>query len=327
MIFVTRSPDAAALPLYAKATVKALDGTTRVTRYVREREAAIAFFTNPANYLNNEKRVETSFGFKVYKDKQLAGVLSANFRKKCAYCESRFGAVTDKDIEHYRPKASIGSGANELKPGYYWLGGDWDNLLISCPLCNRVRNHEVPGQAHDILLGKGSQFPLSDETKRARRHDEDIAVEADLRLLLNPCIDKPEEHLSFDEAGLVRPVVNGVESARGKISIDAYALQRKDLVEARRDKLNELRSKVDDLQRLVRQHNCLSEPGAVAGEARANNLDHIEKVLGGIQAMMLPSAEYIAAKRGWLKGAHERGEFETLRKFGIKLELFLAFPT
>jgi hypothetical protein len=218
------------------------------------------------------------------------------------------------------------SGANELKPGYYWLAGDLDNLLISCPHCNRVRNHEVPGQADGILLGKGSQFPLADETKRVRSHDRNIAAEADLRLLLNPCIDKPEEHLSFDEAGLVRPVVNGVESTRGKISIDAYALQRKDLVEARRDEINELRSKVEDLQRLVRQHNRLSEMGAAAADARADNLNHIEKVLGGIKVMMLPSAEYVAAKRDWLKAAHERGEFETLRKFGIKLELFLTVP-
>lgn len=324
MISIARSSDAVALPLYAKATVKALDGTTKVTRYEREREAAIAFFTNPANYLNNTKLAATSFGFKIYKDKELAGILSRDFRKKCAYCESRFGAVTSSDIEHYRPKASIGSGANELKPGYYWLGGDWENLLISCPHCNRVRNHEVPGQTDGILLGKGSQFPLFDDTRRVRHHNEDIAAEADFRLLLHPCIDRPEKHLSFDEAGLVRPVVNGVESPRGKVSIDAYALQRKDLVEARRDETNELRSKVEDLQRLVRQHNSLTDLGPVAAEIRAANLEHIEKVLGGIKAMMLPSAEYLAAKRDWLNGAHERGEFETLRKFGINLELLLA---
>lgn len=323
MIFVERSTDAADLPLYSKATVKALDGKTKITRYERERDAAIAFFTNPANYFNNKKLVEGAFGFKVYKDKQLADVLSREFRKKCAYCESKFAAVTPSDIEHYRPKASIGSGANELKPGYYWLAGDWDNLLISCPNCNRPRNYEVPGQGEDVLLGKGSQFPLADEAKRVRRHDGDVVTEADERLLLHPCIDRPEEHLSFDEAGLVRPVVNGVESERGKCSILAYALQRKDLVEARRDEINELRAKIDDLQRLVRQHNRLSALGDQAAEARADNLDHIEKVLAGIKAMMPPSAPYVAAKRDWLRGAHERGEFETVRQFGIKLDLFL----
>jgi len=323
MIFVSRSNAAAALPLYTAKTVKAVGSTAKVTRYEREREGAIAFFTNPANYLNNQKLVDTTFAFKVYKDKELARVLAQDFRKKCAYCESRFGAVTSSDIEHYRPKASVVTTSHELKPGYYWLAGDWDNLLISCPHCNRVRNHEVPGQSEDILLGKGSQFPLSDEALRVRSHDGDIATEADLRLLLHPCIDRPEEHLTFDEAGLVRPVANGVESRRGKISIDAYALLRKDLVEARRDEVNELRSKVDDLQRLVRQHNVLTGLGIVAAGARTDNLNHIEKVLAGIKAMMEPTAEYLAAKRCWLKRAEARGEFETLRAFGIKLDILL----
>jgi uncharacterized protein (TIGR02646 family) len=324
LIRVERTPDAAALPCYEQATVKSLDGLAKVTRYQREREAAIAFFSNPVNYLNNQKLVQISFGFKVFKDKQLAGVLSRDFMKKCAYCESKFAAVTPSDIEHYRPKSSIGSGANELKPGYYWLAGDWDNLLISCPDCNRVRTHDVPGQSNGILLGKGSQFPLSDEAMRVRTHNGDITTEADARLLLNPCIDEPEEHLAFDESGLVRPVVNGVESAKGKSSIDAYALQRKDLVEARRDEVNELRSKVDDLQRLVLQHNRLGGPGDGFAQARAANLDHIEKVLGGIKAMMMRSAEYVAAKRDWLRRAHESGEFDTIEKFGIKLDLFLG---
>lgn len=323
MISVERSADAAALPCYTQATVKSPDGLAKVTRYARERAAAIAFFTNPANYLNNQKLVQTSFGFQIFKDKQLAGVLSRDFMKKCAYCESKFAAVTPSDIEHYRPKSSVGSGANELKPGYYWLAGDWDNLLISCPDCNRIRTHDVPGQSKGILLGKGSQFPLSDETRRVRTHDGDVLTEADARLLLNPCIDNPEEHLTFDETGIVRSVFNGIESRKGKSSIDAYALQRKDLVEARRDEINELRSKVDDLQRLVLQHNRLGGLGDDVEPARAANLEHIEKVLRGIKAMMLPSAEYVAAKRDWLRRAHESGKLETIQKFGIKLHLFL----
>lgn len=327
MIYISRSSDAETLPLYTKTTVKAEDGETKVTRFERERAAAITFFTNTANYHDNKKLVEKSFSFKVYKDKELANVLAKDFRKKCAYCESKFGAVSSADIEHYRPKASIGSGSDELKPGYYWLAGDWDNLLISCQHCNRVRNHEVPGQSANILLGKGSQFPLSDESKRVRAHDGDIAAEADLRLLLHPCIDQPTEHLAFDETGLVRAVVNGVESPRGKISIDAYALQRKDLVEARRDQINELRSKIDDLQRLVRLHNRLAISADITIDDRAENLDHIRKTVMGIRALMLPEAVYIAAKREWLRVAYERGEFETLHKFGIKLEAFLLFAT
>ncbi|MBJ2153540.1 MULTISPECIES: hypothetical protein [Paracoccaceae] len=322
MISIERTTDAAALACYAVATVYDLGGAAKVTRHERERELAIQFFTNPANYFNNQKLASKSFAFKVYKDKELAKVLSREFCKKCAYCESKFAAVTASDIEHYRPKSSVGLGATELKPGYYWLGGDWDNLLISCPDCNRVRTHEVPGQSKGIVLGKGTQFPLTDETRRVRSHNQNISTEDDARLLLNPCIDKPEDHLTFDETGLVHAICNGVASQKGKISIDVYALQRKDLVEARLDEVNELRSKVEDLQRLVRQHNTLSSLGSATYHARADNLDHIAKVLNGIKAMMLPSAEYVAAKRSWLRVAQQRGEFDTIRKFGIKLEVF-----
>lgn len=322
MIHVERSPDAADLPIYVQASVKAANGN-KVSRYAREREAAIAFFTDPAHYFNDAKLVEKSFGFSVYKDKALTAVLAKNFCKKCAYCESRFGAVTPGDIEHYRPKSSIHTGAAELKPGYYWLAGDWENLLLSCPHCNRVRNHEVPGQSQNILLGKGSQFPLSDESKRVRKHDGDVTSESSSRLLLNPSVDRPEEHLSFDEAGLVRPKLGGTQGAIGKASIDAYALQRKELVEARRDEVNELRSKVDDLQRLVRQHNELVAIGLASAHMRTANLEHITKVAGGIRSMMLILAQYLAPKRQWIAEADVRGEFETLRRFGIDLTTLL----
>ncbi len=319
MIFIKRSNDAATLPLYRKATVKAADGTSKITRYQRERDAAIDFFSNTANYLDNKKLVEKSFGFKVYKDKELAKILSCDFRKKCAYCESKFGAVTSSDIEHYRPKASIGSGASELKPGYYWLAGDWENLLISCPLCNRVRNHEVPGQTREVLLGKGSQFPLADEAGRVRKHDGDVANEDSLRLLLHPCIDQPEKFLVFDDRGLVYPAGDAAESQRGKVSIEVYALQRKDLVEARLDEINELRSKVDDLQRLVRGYNAMVAEDS-SEHLLTEKLDHIEKVVRGINAMMSPTAQYLAIKRNWIQNAHSKGEFADLEKFGIRLE-------
>lgn len=319
MISIKRSNDAVTLSVYAKATVKSADGTDKITRYQRERTDAIAFFTNTANYLDNRKLNKINFSFKVYKDKDLARILSTDFRKKCAYCESRFGAVTPSDIEHYRPKSSIGSGPGELKPGYYWLAGDWDNLLISCPLCNRVCKHEVPGQTAQVRLGKGSQFPLADEAGRVRKHDGDVSSENPVRLLLHPCIDRPERHLMFDDKGLVHPMGNAKERQRGKVSIEVYALQRKDLVEARLDEVNELRSKVDDLQRLIRTCNILAAEGGQE-DVRIETLDHIKKVVRGITDMMAPDAEYLAIKRDWIRSAHGKGEFADLAKFGIGLD-------
>ena len=60
------------------------------------------------------------------------------FHGKCAYCESKLTHVTYGDIEHFRPKGN---------PHYRHLTFNWDNLLLSCPICNDA--------AH-----KGSHFPL-----------------------------------------------------------------------------------------------------------------------------------------------------------------------
>ncbi len=318
MIFVEREDTSADLAVYAKPTVRDANGT-KVTRYERERANAIAFFTDTAHYLNDEKLDDASFSFAVYKDKELARALARDFHKKCAYCESKFAAVTPADIEHYRPKASINTGTHELKPGYFWMAGDWDNLLLSCPHCNRSYSHEVPGQTQNVTLGKGTQFPLSDETKRVRDHEADIAAEADYRLLLHPCIDQPNEHLSFDTDGLVRPKQAGAAGARGKASIDIYALQRKDLVEARRDAVNDLRSRVEDLGFHIVQHRRLDAIGDAAAEARTHNLVQLSKVLASIVASMEPTEQYLAAKRHWIREAGAKGDFALLDQFGVDL--------
>ena len=52
-----------------------------------------------------------------------------------------------------------------------------------------------------------NQFPLSDPNKYVRKHDHinGIADEEPYRLLLNPCIDNPEEHLEYGTEGVIRP--------------------------------------------------------------------------------------------------------------------------
>lgn len=319
MISITRSSDAATLPVYLKKSVKGAGGVD-VSPHERERADAIAFFADPAHFAGEQKLTAASFSFKVFKDKALAEILARDFLGKCAYCESNFAAVTPSDIEHFRPKSSIVSKDGELKPGYYWLAGEWENLLISCPDCNRVRKHSVPGQSKQVALGKGSQFPLSDATVRVRHHDHDIAAEQPACLLLHPCLDRPENHIVFDAEGLVRPVGQGAgASEKGRISIDVYALQRKHLVEARRGEVARLREKVDTLIFLVRQHNALAAVTGDTAGLRADNAAEIEKCLASIKAMMVPSAEYVAAKRDWLRAADAAGEFSTLATFGIEM--------
>lgn len=192
----------------------------------RERQRAIEFYADPENR-------EKSFDFKAYKGDDVAAGLEAMFGPKCAYCESNYGVVSPTDIEHYRPKGAIaGPDGKPRKPGYYWLAGEWSNLLPSCIDCNRARGHEYEDER--ALSGKANQFPLADESKRAVAPDEEVDEKP---LLLDPTRDDPEEHLEFIDRGVVRPALreDGWESERGKATIDVLGLSRRELVHTRRD--------------------------------------------------------------------------------------------
>ena len=58
------------------------------------------------------------------------------FHGKCAYCESKITVVTYGSIEHFRPKSI-----------YPELTFEWNNLLLSCDICNDIGH-------------KGNQFSL-----------------------------------------------------------------------------------------------------------------------------------------------------------------------
>jgi len=316
MIKVRCNPTPPQITIYVAKSEKALDGLTKVTKAEWELEKAVVFFTDPANYADDAKKTKAKFSFRVYQDSDLAAELEKVFGKKCAYCESRFAHVTSKDIEHYRPKAEIDTGQGTLQPGYFWLGGEWQNLLISCPHCNRVRHHKVPGQPEEIKLGKGTQFPLADEKLRVRNQG-DVNGEDPVRLLLNPRVDDPQEHLTFDADALIHPRAdaNGQPSAKGSASITAYALQRAELVNERLVVLNRLELRVMDLNDLIETHNDLIAHGLDT----TRNAAQIKRIKEEIDQMFAANAPYLAMLREWIRRAKQRGDFARIEQLHIDL--------
>jgi uncharacterized protein (TIGR02646 family) len=319
VIKINRGPQPAGLKVFTSKSVKALDGVTKVTKAAQELEKAIAFFTDPNRFSNERKLTTDTFTFAVYKDPEIQEELAKIFGTKCAYCETDFGAVTPKDIEHFRPKSEISAGDTTLVPGYFWLAGEWDNLLVSCPDCNRGRKHEVPGQPKKVTLGKETQFPLSAEQHRARNRAP-LANEEAVRLIINPCTDQPEAHLTFDDMGLIhsRSDGNGGVSQMGTMSIAVYALQRKPLVENRLKELNRFRGLFDNLNFLVRNHNTLKTLNAPAADLN-DNAAQIVKVKNAMVEMLGPKAPYLAMLREWIRRAKANGECALLEQFGIDL--------
>ena len=195
----------------------------------REKEKAIEYYEVTHA---NTPGVPKSYAFSVYSNKTVKTRLNNLFTFKCAYCETVYGSTMPVDVEHFRPKAKVVIGKNEEVRGYYWLAGDWNNLLPSCIDCNRSRTQKDAISGNDILLGKANQFPLGSEEKRWTRQKRS---EKETRLLINPCEDDPAEYLQFTDEGIVRPQpgLEGEGRKRAEASIRVYGLNRVGLVQAR----------------------------------------------------------------------------------------------
>ena len=223
-----------------------------------EKQNALAHYADPA------KR-GISFSFKIYKHEEVKNSLNALFHFKCAYCESYFGATAPVDIEHFRPKLAVERKDGALiKPGYYWLAADWDNLLPSCIDCNRARIHEHAGMDEPELSGKANLFPIENDGRVVL---DPGAETGEQRLLINPCQDQVEVFFNYKTD---KTVLNGKEAAmvvmfpaeaigsggirQADESIAVYGLNRFGLVKARGDQqlllINQVKSIAKSLELL-----------------------------------------------------------------------------
>ncbi len=186
----------------------------KTKKWIKETNEAIAY------YANNPTK---PFKFENYRDKKVKLALEKIF-SKCAYCESVYQASSDGDIEHFRPKGAIAE--IKQKPGYYWLANDWENLLLSCQHCNQQRKHKIYGKEKVETQGKKDQFPVKDEKKRMKGPGDSFAKEEKVRLLINPCIEDPDDHFTYHEELPV--MIPKTEMAKKSIRI--YALTRHKLI-------------------------------------------------------------------------------------------------
>lgn len=161
------------------------------------------------------------FDSKIYGHKEVKDTLIALQDYKCCFCESKIGHISPGDVEHFRPKAGWVQGDESMnKPGYYWLAYDWDNLLLSCQICN---------QRH-----KRNFFPLLNPVKRALSHNTNISIENPF--FIHPVKDNPEDFITFKEE---IPVAKN-SNRRGDITINKLGLDRELLNERRREILNKI---------------------------------------------------------------------------------------
>lgn len=167
---------------------------------------------------------EFSFDSKIYGHKTVKEALIKAQHDKCFLCESKITHIAFGDIEHFRPKAAYRQSSGEplRKPGYYWLAYEWNNLFLSCQLCNQ--------------LFKKNLFPLANPSARATSHKHETTREKPL--FIDPSIDNPGEYISFRRE-VPYPINN---NPRGKATIIDLGLTRQKLNEKRLERYELLRT-------------------------------------------------------------------------------------
>lgn len=259
------------------------DGSVKVQK---ELEKATAHYADATN--------TKAYKFSVYSDASIKQALIDMSFGKCAYCEGDILATYVGDIEHFRPKGEIEElkDTGNSKPGYYWLAADWNNLLFSCRNCNQKSKQQTTSDDRLNSMGKMNQFPLLDEQFRVRTQDGDLEKEEEVRLLINPCVENPEEYFKYDiNSGVIKARGRSLlKKERAKASIDVFALQRVPLVQRREKKAVEISAQMQTVENSLRNVNRFYDPN---DETTFDLLDMLEFQLSRLKNYLDPKQEYL----------------------------------
>jgi AAA domain, putative AbiEii toxin, Type IV TA system len=158
------------------------------------------------------------------------------FRAKCAFCETCVGVTGSADIEHFRPRTrAVDLDGEVFAGGYWWLAAAWGNLYFSCQICNRNKANRFP------VAGRRAAAPDGDLSELLRDPLTGRRLAGERALVLDPCHDNPQQYLVFDENGWAASLPQDEATLqaygghdRGRVTIDIFGLNRKELVEQRR---------------------------------------------------------------------------------------------
>jgi len=197
------------------------------------------------------------------------------FQGKCAYCEQKIISDQHGDIDHYRPKLKVTDendqvitvtidGEEKAHPGYYWLAYEWTNMLPSCILCNQPSK----GRKRDESLGKRNRFPVRGQYAVIPGEEEHENA-----LLLNPTIDDPADHFSFQINGIL-----ALDSPRAEVTEKILGLNSRSLVEDRKEKYDLIKAKSIGVMTDI-----------INARPNLNDLEYLKKIYAGSSAFTVAS--------------------------------------
>ncbi len=150
------------------------------------------------------------------------------YNHKCGYCEQY---QEELHIEHYRPKSL-----------YAWLSDSWDNLLISCPLCNYKKSNKFPT--------RNSKVAYSEAFTKRNHSCGKIYDRIEKPLILNP-----EREINFERH--FEYTINGEvigKTPEGLETISVCDLNREHLIIARKQEIEQLKDKIkgtNDVKKVI----------------------------------------------------------------------------
>jgi uncharacterized protein (TIGR02646 family) len=164
-----------------------------------------------------------SFDRDVYGADQVKQALSLAQYGKCCFCECKLSHAQFGDVEHFRPKGRAQQDAAVTPTsGYYWLAYAWDNLYLSCEVCNRRHKRDL--------------FPLLNPDRRVVSHHRSLELEAEQPVFIDPGREDPAAFIEFRRE-FAAPVAG---ARRGGATINALQLNRPALRDRRRERRQQL---------------------------------------------------------------------------------------
>ena len=167
----------------------------------------------------------------IWQDKSLFKALSSVMEGKCWYSEAK-ELMSDRDIDHYRPKKKAKNIDDSEREGYWFLAYDWENYRFSSIYSNRLRKDKHTDV--EIAYGKGTYFPLKAGTAAALTK---VRLVDERPYLLDPTVKSDAALISFNAFGKVVPNVPKNftwERERVRTSAEYYHLNHSPLKEARK---------------------------------------------------------------------------------------------
>jgi len=274
-------------------------------------------------YYGTQPPPTKAFDFSRYKEYEVCLELDRLFKRKCAYCESKYDAVAARDVEHYRPKGAVAKAAGH--PGYWWLAATWENLLPSCPACNQRRKHieyrkgmtleqiELEEQKKPTkTFGKGNSFPVRNDAWVKK--EDPAALAAEDPFLINPCVRRPEDHLEwvFDydtqrtpwEAVPILPLVRprqippGDDDPYALASIAIYGLNRVGVFRSRMEHIQIMQKTCKTFANTFLALAKIPDPNSAAAQAL---LPVYETAHADMVQFMQPSMLYAGMARAFVE--------------------------